>query len=116
MRLGAYACDLRHGSKAAELYGQPTVRERHRHRFEFNPEYRERLEKQGLLVSGTSPDGQLAEIIEYPSHPFFIATQFHPEFLSKPTQPHPLFVGFIAAALEHHKAAHAATEAAATTV
>ncbi len=107
MRLGSYPCDLRPGTTAAKLYGQATVQERHRHRYEFNPEYREILEKAGLLVSGTSPDGQLAEIIENQSHPFFIASQFHPEFLSKPTRPHPLFVGFVAAALEHRKAAEA---------
>ena len=103
MRLGSYPCDLRPGTLAARLYGKPTIHERHRHRFEFNPDYRERLEAAGLVVSGTSPDGLLAEIIELPQHPFFIASQFHPEFLSKPTRPHPLFAGFIAAALERRK-------------
>ena len=103
MRLGSYPCDLRPGTLAARLYGKPTIYERHRHRFEFNPDYRERLEAAGLVVSGTSPDGLLAEIIELPQHPFFIASQFHPEFLSKPTRPHPLFAGFIAAALERRK-------------
>jgi len=107
MRLGSYPCDLRPGSLAARLYGQATIHERHRHRFEFNPDYRERLEACGLVVSGASPDGHLAEIIELPKHPFFIASQFHPEFLSKPTKPHPLFHGFIAAALERHKKASA---------
>jgi CTP synthase len=103
MRLGSYPCDLRPGTLAARLYGQATIHERHRHRFEFNPDYRERLEAAGMVVSGTSPDGHLAEIIELPKHPFFIASQFHPEFLSKPTKPHPLFHGFIAAALERRK-------------
>jgi len=103
MRLGAYPCDLRPGTLAARLYGQSTIHERHRHRFEFNPDYRERLESAGLVVSGTSPDGHLVEIIELPKHPFFIASQFHPEFLSKPTKPHPLFNGFVAATLERRK-------------
>ncbi len=107
MRLGSYPCDLRPGTLAARLYGQATIHERHRHRFEFNPDYRERLEACGLVVSGSSPDGHLAEIIELPKHPFFIASQFHPEFLSKPTKPHPLFHGFIAAALERRKKASA---------
>ena len=107
MRLGSYPCDLRPGTLAARLYGQATIHERHRHRFEFNPDYRERLEACGLVVSGASPDGHLAEIIELPKHPFFIASQFHPEFLSKPTKPHPLFHGFIAAALERRKKASA---------
>ena len=109
MRLGSYPCDLRPGTLAARLYGQATIHERHRHRFEFNPDYRERLEASGLVVSGTSPDGHLAEIIELPKHPFFIASQFHPEFLSKPTKPHPLFNGFIAAALERRRKASAST-------
>ncbi|MFN0126031.1 MAG: CTP synthase [Verrucomicrobiales bacterium] len=103
MRLGSYACDLRPGTLAARLYGRSTVHERHRHRFEFNPDYRERLEAAGLVVSGASPDGHLVEIVELPQHPFFIASQFHPEFLSKPTKPHPLFAGFIGAALDRRK-------------
>ena len=103
MRLGSYPCKVVKGSKAYKAYGTERVDERHRHRFEFNPDYRERLEAAGLVVSGTSPDGLLAEIIELPQHPFFIASQFHPEFLSKPTRPHPLFAGFIAAALERRK-------------
>ena len=77
------------------------VNERHRHRYEFNNAYRERFEKAGFVFSGTSPDGKLVEIIELPDHPFFIASQFHPEFQSKPHQPHPLFKGFIAAAHQH---------------
>jgi CTP synthase len=101
MRLGAYPCLLAPGSKVREIYGVDEIRERHRHRFEFNNNYREQLEAAGFLISGTSPDGNLAEIIEIPDHPFYIACQFHPEFLSKPTKPHPMFSGVIAAALVH---------------
>ncbi len=103
MRLGSYPCDLRPGSAAATLYGKATIQERHRHRFEFNPAYREAIEKGGLVISGTSPDGMLVEIIENPGHPFFMASQFHPEFLSKPTAAHPMFRGFIKAAVEHRQ-------------
>ncbi len=103
MRLGSYVCDLLPGSRAAALYGKTTISERHRHRFEFNPAYKDQLEAKGLLVSGLSPDGTLPEIVEIPAHPFFVASQFHPEFLSKPTAPHPLFKGFVAAALERKK-------------
>ena len=98
MRLGAQPCQLTLGSRAAQLYGSFVVHERHRHRFEFNNTYRERFEKAGFVFSGLSPDGKLVEIIELPDHPFYLACQFHPEFLSKPHQPHPLFKGFIAAA------------------
>jgi CTP synthase len=98
MRLGAQPCQLRVGSQAARLYGAFVVNERHRHRFEFNNHYRERFEQAGFVISGTSPDGKLVEIVELPEHPFFMAAQFHPEFRSKPHQPHPLFQGFIAAA------------------
>ncbi len=101
MRLGAYPCVLLPGSKAAEAYGTTEISERHRHRYEFNPEYRERLEEAGLLFSGSSPDGRLAEVIELPSHPFFVASQFHPEFKSKPFNPHPLFEAFVRAAGKH---------------
>jgi CTP synthase len=105
MRLGAQECLLEPGSLAHRLYGKPSVMERHRHRYEFNNEYREQFEKAGFVISGTTPDDQLVEMIEIPSHPFFIATQSHPEFLSKPNRPHPLFAGFIRAAHErmHHK-------------
>jgi CTP synthase len=103
MRLGAMPCQITMGSLAAKLYGAFVIKERHRHRFEFNNNYREKFEKAGFVFSGTSPDGKLVEIIEIPAHPFFIACQFHPEFLSKPHQPHPLFKGFIAAA---HKKSH----------
>lgn len=101
MRLGTYPCVLTPGSKTRELYGKDQVGERHRHRFEFNANYKEQFEAAGFLISGTSPDGTLAEIIEIVDHPFFIASQFHPEFLSKPTKPHPMFSGVIAAALVH---------------
>ena len=98
MRLGAQPCQLVMGTKAAQLYGAFVVNERHRHRYEFNNAYRDRFEKAGLMFSGNSPDGKLVEIMELSKHPFFIASQFHPEFHSKPHQPHPLFRGFIAAA------------------
>ncbi len=107
MRLGAWDCLLARGTKTEKAYlkagwikakGQPKISERHRHRYEFNNEYRERLEAKGLMVTGTTPDGQLVEIIELKNHPFFIATQFHPEFKSRPLAPHPLFVDFIRAA------------------
>jgi CTP synthase len=100
MRLGAHRCLLVAGSLAEKLYGAPFVYERHRHRYELNNDYREQLSKLGLHCSGLSPDYRLVEIIEIPSHPFFIATQFHPEFLSRPNRAHPLFRGLIAAALE----------------
>jgi CTP synthase len=97
MRLGAWACLLAKNSLAEQLYGTRKISERHRHRYELNNEYRERLENAGLRISGNSPDGTLAEIIELPNHPFFIAVQFHPEFKSQPMKPHPLFAGFTAA-------------------
>jgi CTP synthase len=105
MRLGRQPCQLVLGSQANRLYGAFVVNERHRHRYEFNNEYRGAFEKAGFVFSGASPDGKLIEVIEMPSHPFFLACQFHPEFQSKPDQPHPLFKSFIAAALErqHHK-------------
>ena len=100
MRLGTWPCLLAEGSLARKVYGSDSVNERHRHRFEFNPEYKEQMESAGFRISGTSPDGTLAEIIEIPDHPFYLATQFHPEFQSKPMKPHPLFHGFVGAALE----------------
>jgi CTP synthase len=105
MRLGRQACQLVLGSQANRLYGAFIINERHRHRYEFNNEYRKAFEDAGFVLSGASPDGKLIEVIEIPSHPFFLACQFHPEFQSKPDQPHPLFKSFIAAALErqHHK-------------
>jgi len=101
MRLGAQPCQLTLGTKAAELYGSFVINERHRHRYEFNNAYREKFEKAGFVFSGLSPDGKLVEVIELKNHPYFVASQFHPEFLSKPHQPHPLFKGFIAAAHQH---------------
>lgn len=102
MRLGTWVTDLVPGSKAFELYHSATITERHRHRYEFNSDYKDRLEEKGMLISGTSPKGDLAEIIELPDHPYFVACQFHPEFLSKPNHPHPLFHGFVKAAVGHH--------------
>lgn len=100
MRLGAYPCALVAGTLAAEAYGEPLVQERHRHRYEFNSAYREELEAAGLVVSGTSPDGELVEMVELRRdlHPWFVATQAHPEFKSRPTRPHPLFWEFVRAA------------------
>jgi CTP synthase len=98
MRLGAYPCRLTRGSRAAEIYGQTEVSERHRHRYEVSNKYRELFVQKGLRLSGLSPDGQLVEIMELPQHPWFIGCQFHPELQSRPTRPHPLFAGFIAAA------------------
>ena len=100
MRLGAYPCVLKEGSLAAAAYGQDMISERHRHRYEFNNAYRERLEQAGLVIAGTSPDHNLVEIIELTGHPWFLGCQFHPEFRSKPMLPHPLFRDFIHAALQ----------------
>lgn len=100
MRLGKYPCILKKGSLAHKLYGKDEISERHRHRFEYNNEYKERLEKAGLMCTGTSPDGRLVEIVELPTHPYFIAGQFHPEFKSRPDRPSPLFVGLVKAAKE----------------
>jgi len=107
MRLGLYPAALAEGSLVRELYGADVVEERHRHRYEVNNAYRERLEAAGLRCSGLSPDGRLVEFVELArdTHPFLVATQAHPEFLSRPTRPHPLFNGLVAAALEHSRAA-----------
>jgi CTP synthase len=99
-RLGAMTARLQPGSKAAEIYGAQEVSERHRHRYEVNNAYREALDEKGLKVSGVSPDGNLVEMIEIPAHPWFVATQAHPELKSRPDQPHPLFASFVAAAVE----------------
>jgi CTP synthase len=98
MRLGAYPCRLARGSRAAEVYGVAEVSERHRHRYEVSNSYRDLFVQHGLRLSGLSPDGQLVELVELPNHPWFIGCQFHPELQSRPTRPHPLFAGFIAAA------------------
>ena len=98
MRLGSYACKLQAGTKAHEAYGEPRVKERHRHRYELNNTFRDRLTKKGLVVSGINPERNLVEIIELPNHPFFVGTQFHPELQSRFLNPHPLFLAFIQAA------------------
>ena len=101
MRLGRYACALAPGSLAEHIYGTSLIHERHRHRFEFNCLYESALMEKGMRVSGRSPDGKFAEIAELPSHPWFVAVQFHPEFQSKPLKPHPLFASFVDAAYRH---------------
>ncbi len=103
MRLGAYAAHLKKGSKVAAAYGATEISERHRHRYEVNINYKDRLEQQGLIFSGMSPDGKLPEIVEYADHPWFIGVQFHPELKSKPFEPHPLFVSFIEAAIRQSR-------------
>jgi len=104
MRLGVYPCRVIHGTRAHSLYGTELVYERHRHRYEVNNAYRPALEKAGMVFSGVSPDYRLVEMIEVPSHPFFMATQFHPEFKSRPNRPHPLFRGLVEAALKRCRA------------
>lgn len=106
MRLGAYPAVLKEGSLAAKLYGSTNISERHRHRYEVNVAYKQQLEEAGLVISGTSPDGELTEFVELPqsAHPFYIGTQAHPEFKSRPTKPHPLFNGLVKAALDYKKA------------
>ena len=101
MRLGAYPAILKEGTLAHKLYGKTEVNERHRHRYEVNPEYHKILEENGLIISGTSPDGKLAEFVELPNHPYFIATQAHPEFKSRPNKPHPLFDGLVKASMKN---------------
>ena len=98
MRLGAYPCTIKDGTLAHKIYESVNISERHRHRFEFNNEYKEEIEKCGMICSGTSPDGRLVEIVEIPNHPFFIAGQFHPEFKSRPDRPAPLFKALVEAA------------------
>ena len=102
MRLGNWVTQLTPGSKVHDLYKETIINERHRHRYEVNEEYKEQLESHGMVISGISQKGELAETIELPDHPFFVACQFHPEFSSKPNDPHPIFNGFVAAALHHH--------------
>ena len=103
LRLGSYPCTLTEGSQAHKEYGEINITERHRHRYEFNNFYRERLTNKGLVLSGVSPDGRLVEIVELPEHPWFVAGQFHPEFKSRPEKAHPLFAGFIKASLENKR-------------
>ena len=101
MRLGSYPCQLESGSRAQRIYGETVVNERHRHRYEFNPEYERPLGEAGLRVSGRSPDGKFVEVVELADHPWFVAVQFHPEFKSKPLRPHPLFADFVKAVHDH---------------
>jgi CTP synthase len=110
MRLGAYPCRLRPGSMAAEMYGVPEISERHRHRYEFANAYRDQFTAHGMRLSGISPDGALVEIIEMSNHPWFVGCQFHPELRSRPTRPHPLFAGFIGAALKVRNARELTSE------
>jgi CTP synthase len=104
MRLGSYVCQLLPGSRAAAIYGATQIRERHRHRYEFNRHYESCLTQGGMVISGKTPDGKFVEIAEIPDHPWYVAVQFHPEFQSKPLAPHPLFAGFVRASLENRKA------------
>jgi len=111
MRLGAYPCKLRPGSRVAQVYGTLEASERHRHRYEVSNAYRDVLAEYGMRCSGLSPDGSLVEMIELPDHPWFIGCQFHPELKSRPMRPHPLFAGFVGAALGRHRARPAAARA-----
>ncbi len=99
MRLGAYPCSLVPGSKAAQAYGTTQIQERHRHRYEFNSEYLKDFESHGMKAVGANPDTGLVEVVEIPDHPWFVGTQYHPEYKSTVQRPHPLFVAFVAAAL-----------------
>ena len=101
LRLGSYPCILNKNSKAYTLYGEERIEERHRHRYEVNNEYRQILTEKGMKISGQSPDGRIVEMIEIPMHPFFVATQAHPELKSRPNRPHPLFKGLVEAAIKY---------------
>jgi CTP synthase len=103
MRLGAQAVEVSEGTRTRELYGEAVIFERHRHRYEVNNLYRDRILDAGLVVSGTFEEGRLVEIVELPDHPWFVASQFHPEFKSRPTRPAPLFQGFVSAALDRSR-------------
>ena len=103
MRLGAWKCDLLEGSLAHKIYGESQIQERHRHRYEYNNEYRKQLEAAGLCTSGVNPDTGLVEIVELKNHPFFIGVQYHPEYKSTVANPHPIFVSFVAAMVNHKK-------------
>lgn len=102
MRLGSYSCRLVQGTKVSRIYQSSSITERHRHRFEFNNEYTEVFEKTGMRVAGTSPDQVLTEIVELTDHPFYVGCQFHPEFISRPERPHPLFEALITAGGKTH--------------
>jgi len=103
MRLGAYPCELAEGSFARQAYGQPLISERHRHRYEFNREFEPVLKEHGLRLTGQTPDGTYVEICELSDHPWYLGCQFHPEFKSKPMEPHPLFAAFVGAAYQHRR-------------
>ena len=103
MRLGSYVCELRKGSKAAQAYGKSKIKERHRHRYEFNNKFLARIEENGLIPSGMNPESQLVEIVELKNHPWFLGTQFHPEYKSTVLNPHPLFVKFVTATIDNKK-------------
>ena len=105
MRLGAYPCSVKQGTQMRECYGADEISERHRHRYEFNNDYRETLEKAGLVLGGTSPDNRIVETVEVENHPFFVGVQFHPEFTSTPETPNPLFCAFIKSAKEKSQTA-----------
>ena len=103
MRLGAYSCQVKKDSIAYECYQKVNIKERHRHRYEFNNDYKEKLQSAGMKTSGLNPESNLVEIIEVAEHPWFVGVQFHPEYKSTVANPQPLFVGFIAAAIPHSK-------------
>jgi CTP synthase len=103
MRLGSYPCTLKENTLALRVYGKKNINERHRHRYEFNTKYRRKIEEAGLVLSGTSPDGNLVEMIELPNHRWFLASQFHPEFKSRPLECHPMFKSYVRAALAFKK-------------
>ena len=111
MRLGAYDCEIKTGTKTYAAYRKKKISERHRHRYEFNRDFEQTLSKKGLRVSGRSPDSKFVEAIELSDHPWFVAVQFHPEFQSKPLQPHPLFAAFVKAVCEHSSTTEALIEA-----
>ena len=114
MRLGSYVCELRPGSRAAAIYGATEIRERHRHRYEFNQAYEGCLTGAGLTISGKTPDGKFVEIAEITDHPWYVAVQFHPEFKSKPLAPHPLFADFVRASAQNRRLRAAGREAPVT--
>jgi CTP synthase len=103
MRLGAFPCDLRKNSLIRKIYGKEQISERHRHRYEFNNDYRKQFEAAGMVLSGISPNGLLVETVEIKNHPWFVGVQYHPEFKSRPVDPHPLFRDFVAASLKASK-------------
>jgi CTP synthase len=117
MRLGAYPCKLQEGTLARKIYGgAPEISERHRHRYEVNQKYLNNLKEHGLVISGLSPDGKFVEMVELADHPWFLGCQFHPEYKSKPTEPHPLFVSYIAAALAEQQRREKERESVESTV